>query len=403
MVNFDLVNDTPTTNKTVFLLTDLDVPIDENGRIIDDKKIQQAMQTINYLVKTGARVVIATHLGLPASSFDVRFSTKPIAEYLNKRMHCNVNFTPNCIGEQVKRDIFRTEYGDIIVLENLLFHKEEKDCDMNFARQLADGMNVYVNDSFEYSNYSYASVLAVPLFIRATGGFALTNTIKQLDAFLSPLNQFTTAIIGGNKMFSKIDLLDNLTERAKCIIACGSLGNAILAVFEKNVGKSIYEKHYLKIIEKVLDKAMKNDCLILYPNDAKVVKQLHQENVINKSVDEIENDDIIVDIGEETIKNALSVIDVSRCVFWYGNVGLSEYKNSNLATIEIADKITNLTKKKRLFSIVSGNDTLLSLKKLNYLDKFSFVSRYSSSTVQYMSNKVLPGIEVLRRLSKQMV
>src|SRR5574344_1703895 len=124
MINFDVVSDIPTTNKTIFLLADLDVKI-ENGVIVNDEKIKKAMPTINYLVKTGARIVIATHLGYPASEYDPRFSTKPIAEYLDKRLPCEVRFSSTCIGEESKRDIFRTEYGDIIVLENLLFYKEE--------------------------------------------------------------------------------------------------------------------------------------------------------------------------------------------------------------------------------------------------------------------------------------
>jgi len=403
MINFDVVNDIPTTNKTIFLLTDLNVPLDENGKIIDDEKIKKAMPTINYLVKTGARVVIATHLGYPASEIDLRFSTRPIADYLNKRMHCNVNFTKDCIGEQSKRDIFRTEYGDIIVLENLLFYKEEKNCDMNFARQLADGINVYVNDSFEYSNFPYASVLAVPLFVRATGGLTLTNTIEQLNIFTSSTNKFTSAIIGGKNFSLKKNLLNNLVETTKCIIVVGEIANTFLYAINKKVGKSIYEKSQFDDVLKILEKAKKNNCVIIMPEDVKTIKNLNQNSAINKTIDEIEDDDIIIDIGAKTLDTAQSILDVSRCVFWYGNSGISEYKNANSSTIELAETITKLTKKKRIFSIVSGKDTILSLKTLNYLENFSFVSTSTESTLQYLSGKVLPGIEVLKRLSKQMV
>ena len=164
MINFDVVNDIATTNKTIFLLTDLDVPLDEKGVILNDTKIRLAMPTINYLIKTGARVVIATHLGHPAKRFDARFSTRPIAKYLNDRLHCDVSFCDECIGEKSRKAIFKTEYGDAIVLENLLFHREESEFNMEFAKQLADGINVFVNDAFGYCEKSFSSKVP-PVFL----------------------------------------------------------------------------------------------------------------------------------------------------------------------------------------------------------------------------------------------
>ena len=403
MINFDVVNDIPTTNKTVFLLADLDVPLDEYGKIANDEKIQNAMKTINYLVKTGARVVIATHLGHPASEVDTRFSTKVIAKYLDKRMNCEVNFTPDCIGEQAKGDIFRTEYGDIIVLENLLFHKEEKECDMNFARQLADGMNVYVNDNFANSEYSYASVLAVPIFIRSTGGLLFTETIKNLDLFLSPNNKFTTAIIGGNKIGTKIDLLKNLAEHTKCIVLGGVIANTFLFTIGKNIENSIYEPDHQHQIEEIISIANKNDCLIYLPQDVKVAGGGNYDGVVNKKIDELSKDDVIVDLGDESVKFIMSMIDISRCIFWHGNTGIDGYNIDNSSTILLGEKISKLTRKKRLFSIVNGSDNTLSLQKAGYLKDFSFVSKTYQSTLKYMSGKVLPGLEVLKRLSKQMI
>ena len=398
MVNFDVVNDIPTTNKTILLLTDLDVPIDENGKIVNDGKIQQAMLTINYLIKTGARVVIATHLGHPSNELDQRYSTKPIVKYLDKRLHCNVSFCPTCIGEQSRREIFKAEYGDVVVLENLLFFSGERDCDVNFARQLTDGVNIYVNDAFSFSNYNYASVLLAPLFVRATGGLVLKNNIENLDLFLSCSNRFTFSIIGG-KMADKIDLLYNLSERTKCIAVGGIVANNFLKAFGYNIGKSQFEPRCVEEAGKIFENANKNDCLLALPNDVVVSENL-QGDATTKDVRNLNKDDIIVDLGGESVKNICDILNLSRCVFCYGNIGISEISNSNMASIAIFDEISKLTKKGRLFSVISGQDTILSAQKSNYLDKFSFTSNASVSTLQYMSGKNLPGLEVLKRLSK---
>ena len=400
MINFDVVNDVPTTNKTVFLLTDLDVPIDDFGRIISDEKIQRAMPTINYLVKTGARVVIATHLGYPVNELETRLSTKPIANYLDKRLHCDVNFCPTCIGEQAKRDIFRTGYGDVIVLENLLFYQGEKSCDINFARQLADGMNVYVNDAFGFSNCSYASVLGVPLFIRATGGLVLENEVRQLDVILDNSKYFTTAIIGG-RMNNKIDLIYHLMERARCIVVGGVIANNFLKALGYNIGKSQFEPKCVDEIKKIFDRATKNNCLISFPTDVVVVKDVIENDVITKNIDDVEDDDIIIDIGNESVNNIIGLLELSKCVFCYGNVGIGEFAINGGATRVIFEKITELTRKKRLFSVASGKDTVVALREMGDVNGLSFTSFNPDATLQYMSGKVLPGLEVLKRLSKQ--
>ncbi len=420
MTNFDIVSDIPTTDKTVFLLTDLDVPI-KDGRIIDDAKIRYAMKTIEYLVKTGARVVIATHLGHPASEYDERFSTRIIAEYIDKRMHCDVHFSKECVGEQSRRNIFKTRYGDIVVLENLLFHKEEKECDMNFARQLADGINVYVNDSFSYCEHTYTSVLGVPIFARSTAGLNLANETKQLDVFLCSTNKFSTAIIGGSKFSDKHDLIENLIASVKCLVVCSGVANTFLVALGKNIGKSIYEPNLLDEAKKLLDKATKSGCTVILPKDAivandinfsmknmekttknaKNAKDTNKENIC-KNINDISNDDIIVDIGSETTSLISDVMKSSKFIFWNGTIGITDFQTFKSGTTTIAKEIATLTRKKRLFSVITGNDTLSTINKGSYTNHFSHIANAPKSTLQYMSGKVLPGIEILKRLSKQL-
>ncbi len=402
MINFDVVNDIATTNKTIFLLTDLDVPLDEKGVILNDTKIRLAMPTINYLIKTGARVVIATHLGHPAKRFDARFSTRPIAKYLNDRLHCDVSFCDECIGEKSRKAIFKTEYGDAIVLENLLFHREESEFNMEFAKQLADGINVFVNDAFGYCEKSFSSALGVPVFVRASAGLVLTNEIKKLDLFLNSERGFNTAIVGGDYFDEKFDLINKLVEVAKFVVLGGNVANTFLVATGKKIGKSFYEPMLLEKAKDLLIKASKNDCMVILPQDVIVSKDKGTADKLQKkSINNLDEDDIIIDVADATLKRINEVLELSKYVFW-DNLLTSGNKKSSFSTKFISEKIAISTKKKKMFSIVSGNDLIVALNKLEKLDKVSFVARHHNSTIQYMCNKVLPGLEILRRLSKQL-
>lgn len=400
MLNFDTINEIPTTNKTVMLLTDLDITTDDSGNIVNDEKIRNAMQTINYLVKTGARVVIATHLGKPINETDIRFSTEPIAKYLDQRLNCEVKFCKTCIGNQSRQEIFHSEYGDVIVLENLLFYEGEKNCDINFARQLTEGINIYVNDSLEYSAHAYASVLCAPLFVKATAGIVLANEIKQLDKILDKtiINNTTTAVIGG-KMANKLDLLNSLVDQVKCIAVGGLVANNFLKSLGYNIGSSSFEPDYINSTNIIFEKAKKNNCIFIIPEDV-ITSNTQNKELQMKKIDKIELNDVIVDIGIESVKNICDALSISENVFFYGKISANNIKNSDGET-SVINKIARLTEKNQLFSVANGQDTILSIKKNNCLNKFSFIPSSSKATSQYMSNKILPGIEILKRLSKQ--
>ena len=399
MLNFDIINEIPTTSKTVMLLTDLDITIDDNGSITNDEKIRRAMPTINYLVKTGARVVIATHLGQPENETNMRFSTEPIAKYLDQRLGCEVKFCKTCIGDHSRQEIFHSEYGDVIVLENLLFHEGEKNCDINFARQLTEGVNIYVNDSLEYSAHTYASVLCAPLFAKATAGIVLANEIKQLDKILDKTtNDTTTAVIGG-KMTNKLDLLNNLVSQVKCVAVGGLVANNFLKSLGYNIGNSNFESDCINSTNIILEKAKKNNCIFIIPEDV-IISNIQNKELQMKKIDKVEQNDIIVDIGKESVKNICNALSISENVFFYGKISANNVKNSD-GEVSVVNKIAKLTEKKQLFSVANGQDTILSIQKNNCLDKFSFIPSSSKATLQYMSNKILPGIEILKRLSKQ--
>ena len=402
MTCFDVVNDTPTTNKTIFLRCDLDVPLNENGAIIDDRKIKDALPTLNYLVKTGARVVIGTHLGNPKGEKNEKLSTRVLAEYLDRHLRCDVFFCDDCIGEDTKRTIFRASYGDVVMLENLRFYKEEYTCDLNFAKQLADGMNVYVNDTFAVSNHSYASIIGVPLFIRSTAGFSLQREVENLDKVLQGGGQNIIAIIGGGRLSAKIDIINNLIEKVQYIFICGAVANTFFKEAGYNIGKSMYEPEYTKYVDGILKKATLNNCIIATPEEVIVSKDITGKSKTSiKKITELEDDDIIVDVGEKYVNLIKMVINKTKYVIWNGTLGISEMSAFNKGDMSLIDEITKLTKKKKIFSIAGGNDTFASIIKSGKQDDFSFLSYNGESFTNYLAGRVVPGVEILHRLAKQ--
>ena len=402
MTCFDVVNDIPTTNKTIFLRCDLDVPLTENGGIADDRKLKEAMKTINYLVKTGARVVIATHIGNPKGEKDEKFSTRVIAQYLDRHLRCDVFFCEYCIGEIAKRTIFRASYGDVVVLENLRFHKEEYTCDLNFARQLADGMNIYVNDAFSASNYSYASIIGVPLFIRATAGFNLQLEVSNLDKVVRGGNQNIVSIIGGTKLSTKFEMINNLIERSRYIFICGAVANTFLRAAEYNIGKSVYEPSCTQYVDGLLKKATEYNCILATPEEVIVAKELKKgAKTKTKKITEIEDNDIIVDVGESYVELIKTMINHTKYVIWNGSLGIADIPLFNRGDLELITEIAKLTKKKKIFSIAGGQDTNATIVKSGHKYDFSFLSYAGDSFSNYLAGRIVPGVEVLHRLAKQ--
>ena len=398
MVGFDLITDIPTTNKTILLRCDFNVPLTDDGKIANDEKIVASLPTIKYLVKTGARVVIATHIGNPHGKFDQKLSTRVIYEYLNTHMMCDVYFCNDCIGEATKREIFRASYGDIVVLENLKFHIEEEKCDLNFARELSDGMNIYVNDCLSCSHLHYASILGVPILIRPTSGITLNNELCLLQSVLS--ERHTTAIIGGNNFLSKIDLLNNLLDRVDNLILVGEIANTFLQVLGNNVGKSIRDIECDEIVANLFDKAKKRGCRIILPIDVVVANEISSNSKTKvKLFNDISKNEIIVDIGEKTLSNIKNIVSSSKQVIWYGSACISEVMSFSKGNIELCKIIANETKKKIIRSVVGGKNVVATIYNKKMQNNFSFISKSNQAFLQLISGKMLVGLEILHRLS----
>ena len=399
MFGFDIINDTPTTNKTIFLRCDFNVPLDENGNIIDDGKIKLSLPTIKYLVKTGARVVIGTHIGNPKGTFNEKLSTKVIYKYLQRVLRCQVHFCNDCIGDDTKREIFRASYGDVVVLENLRFHPEEENCNFNFAKQLSDGMNLYVNDALSCCNLQYASILGVPLFISATAGLTLAKNVEIVKKVFE--NRDTLIILGGKNLAGKIEIINNLADRVKYIAIVGTLANAFFSALGNNVGKSIRAIEYEEEILDAIRKAEKNDCQIILPVDVFVSNDISSTaNIEQKLATQLEKNDIIVDIAEKSISNIKYLLSSVKNVIWYGSAGISELAKFANGSIEICNEIADLTNKEKITSLAGGKNVISIIKQEDKIDSFSFISNSNQVFSMLLSGKILPGLEILHRLSK---
>lgn len=399
MFGFDVVDEIPTTNKTIFLRCDFNISLSENGEIIDDSKIKLSLPTIKYLIKTGARVVIGTHIGNPKGTFNEKLSTIVVYKYLQQVLRCNVHFCHDCIGDDVKRDIFRSSYGDVVVLENLKFHPEEENCDFNFAKQLSDGMNIYVNDALSCSNFQYASILGIPLFIRATAGLTLAKDINVIRSVFE--SRDTLVILGGRNLIGKIGIIDYFADKVKYIAIVGTLANAFCFAMGNDVGKSIRAIEYEEAILDVVNKTEKNNCKIILPVDVVVANDISANVETKKKLaTQLTKNDIIVDIADKSISNIKYLLSSVKNVIWYGSAGISELSKFANGSIKVCDEIAKLTKKGKIISLVGGKNVVSIIEKEDKRDNFSFVSNSNQVFSMLLSNKIVPGLEILHRLSK---
>ncbi len=395
-LGFNLLKDTVITNKIVFLRCDLNMPI-KNGEIIDDSRLMYAMDTIKYLIKNGSKIILGTHIGRPNGKFDEKYSTKIIADYLNKFVKSDVYYVNTLSGEKVENAIKKMHYGDILVLENLRFDSREESCDTTFAQELSNFCNLYVNEAFSCSHRAHASILGIPLFIKPVAGLRFEEEVEFLTKVTKTNLNPKTTIIGGSKISTKIDVLKNLIPKMNNIFIAGAMANTFIARSGFNVGKSMIEKNYFETVDEINKLAVSSGCNLIIPNSFQVDKDLTGKNTKIKSISEIENDDIILDISPEYIENKIaSIIQASKLILWNGPLGMFEVEPYHLGSIKMAEMIA---KNKNCISIAGGGDVIAAIAKSKKTKDFSFISTAGGAFLEFIEGKKLAGLEILRRLS----
>ena len=380
--------------KIVLLRVDLNVPL-KNDEVLDATRINKVIPTISYLLNQNAKIVIITHVGRPKGKKITKLSLKPICEHLNDELGVKIKLITKDLKNMNKNDIFHGSDEKIVFFENIRFYPEEENDDLEFAKKLASFGDVYVNEAFSCSHRAHTSVSKITKFIPSYGGLHLINEINALNLITHNIKKPITCIVGGSKISTKIKVITNLARKYDNIIIVGAMANNFLKYNNLNIGKSAFEKNSELIVKEIYETAKINNCKIMCPIDFSVGKNLNDISN-NKKIHEIANDDLILDIGLETVKIIKNIISNSKTILWNGPAGYFENENFAIGSYEIAKEISIRTKNNKLFSVIGGGDTVAVLNKLDLINNFSFVSTAGGAFLEYLEGKELPGIKSLK-------
>ena len=363
-------------NKRIILRLDLNVPI-KNGKITDSNRIDKVMPTLEFLLKKKAKIIIISHVGRPKGKVVQELSLELVSWYIKSKIKKEVSLLKENIFNLNKEDIFKSSKNEVILLENIRFYPEEEANDAKFSKKLASLGEIYVNDSFSCSHRDHASISKITNYIPSYSGIQINAEVNALNKITSEIKKPITCIIGGSKISSKINIIKNLIPKFNSIIIVGAMANNIFKFKGLKIGNSVYEK---------------NKCKIYFPKDVKIGKKLNDKS-FEKDFKDIEDDDMILDVGSKTLVEIKRIIDDSSTILWNGPLGYFENKNFSLGSSEVAKYIANRGNK--IFSVVGGGDTVAVINSLNMKNKFNFVSTAGGAFLEYLEGKVLPGIKAL--------
>ncbi len=381
-------------DKIIFLKVDFNIPI-KDGKVIDDTKIVKMKEIINKLLSRKTKIILCSHLGRPQKNGNEGLSLEQVKNRLENIFKKDIVFLNNYLNKETKDNIKKSN-KELFLLENIRFHKEEENNDTEFSKQLASIADIYINEAFSCSHRAHASVTGITKFIRSYAGETIINELDSLEKIFNKSNRPVTCIIGGSKISTKIDLISNLIKKVDFMIIGGAMANNFIKYNNFKIGKSLFEPHKEEIIKEIISTAHENNCKLIIPEDVIVSAN---ENIAgkNKSLSEIESNDIIFDIGANTIKNIGKIINSSKTLLWNGPLGFFERDFFASGSNEIAKLIKINTQKKLLTSIAGGGDTAAAIKKAKAEDGFSYISTAGGAFLEWLEGKILPGLKVLEK------
>ena len=377
--------------KKVLVRLDLNVPL-KNNQITDTTRIDKILPTLNFLIQQKSKIIIISHIGRPKGKTNSALSMAPVCEYLSKKLSKKVDLLNQNLFEIKPEEIFDKGDDKIVFFENIRFYEQEEKNDEEFAKMLSKFGEIFVNDAFSCSHRAHASVDKIAKYLPSYCGLQMSTEIDALKKVTSDIDRPITCIIGGSKISTKISVIKNLIPKFENIVIVGGMANNFLEYSGHNIGKSLKEDNCNPIVEEILSLAEENKCNVLIPTDVSVGKNLDDSKTI-KRLNEIEDDDLILDIGPKTIKLICSLLDNSKTVLWNGPLGY--FENSNFATgsIEIAKKIVDL--KDKIYSVAGGGDTIAVLNQADAFKQLNFVSTAGGAFLEYLEGKEIPGIKAL--------
>ncbi len=382
--------------KTVLVRVDFNVPLDENLNVADDTRITESLTTINKIIDDGGIPVLMSHLGRPKGSKNLKYSLRPVANYLKDKFGYDVLFSEDCLGDETLKIVNGAIPGQIVLLENLRFYKGEEENSIEFATELKKFGEVYVNDAFGTCHRAHASIDALPrLFNNKYAGALLLDEINYLGKAISnPLKPYVV-IIGGAKITGKIDIIENLYDKCDHILIGGGLSYTFLKAKGYNIGKSIFEEDKIPLATELLDKSYRSGNKLKLPTDVIVADKFESSaSTRNVLVDMVPDLWMGVDIGYETREKFKEIILDARMIVWNGPVGVFEIDKFSEGTITIAYSLVEATKRGAI-TIVGGGDTASAISSLGLKNQVSHISTGGGASLEFLGGKKLPGIQAL--------
>ena len=396
MAGFRTLNDVNVRDKRVLLRVDLNVPM-ENGQITDLTRIERVASTITEIANKGGKVVLLAHFGRPKGP-DPKESLKPVAAAAAQLLGRAVGFAEDCIGDKAEAAVAAMKPGDILLLENTRFHKGEEKNDPEFVAALAKLGDIWVNDAFSAAHRAHASTEGLGHKLPAYAGRSMQAELDALSKALEAPQRPVVAIVGGAKVSTKLELLENLISKVQGLVIGGAMANTFLHAQGINVGKSLVEKDMAATARRIMEKANSRNCAIILPIDA-IVAFHFEANAPSHAygVDALPAEGMILDIGSQSMERVKGAIDDAATLVWNGPLGAFELPPFDRATVETARYVAERTKVGKLTSVAGGGDTVAALNKAGVTDRLTYVSTAGGAFLEWLEGKVLPGVEVLRQ------
>ena len=394
-MDFQSIKTLDIKGKTVLLRADLNVPKQDN-HVTDTTRIDRLKPTITYLRDQGAKVLILSHFGRPEGEQNPEMSLAFLAPALEQNWGVSVRFAQECIGEAAKAAANTASSGDVILLENVRFHKGEKANDPEFSKELATLGDIYVNDAFSASHRAHASTAGIAEFLPSAAGLLMQEELDALTKALEIPEKPVLAVTGGSKISTKLGVLENLIEKVDFLVLGGGMANTFLYANGISMGASLCEKDMAETAKGIMEKAKSVGCEIILPKDVVVVREL-KENAEHTIVDvnNIPDDQMAIDIGPETIAYITDRVKSSRTVVWNGPMGVFEIKPFDKGTNKIAEIVASQTKVGQCTSIAGGGDTVAALENAKAASDFSYISTAGGAFLEWLEGKELPGVVAL--------
>ncbi|PPR46069.1 MAG: Phosphoglycerate kinase [Alphaproteobacteria bacterium MarineAlpha5_Bin8] len=391
------INNYSLKNKNVLIRVDLNVPVID-GVVTDQSRIASIKSTINKVIQGNNKIFLLSHFGRPKGKYNKKYSLEFICDVLKTKLKVNkIYFINSLEAKDIQKIQKNMKHNDICLFENIRFYNEEEKNDLNFSKNLSKCFDVFINEAFSASHRKHSSIVGITKFLPSIAGDNLIDEIKNLNFFLDTSAEIKTAVIGGSKISTKIELIDNLIKYFDNISIAGAMANTFLLAKGYRIGNSIVERNHIDTANNILSKAKKHNCNVFLPVDVVCANNINDKvNINHCDIANVLSDQMILDIGDKTTKNIINVLVNSNMVLWNGPLGAFEHKPFDHGTIEVLNVIKNNNIFSDILTLAGGGDTISAIKMANAERSFSYISNAGGAFLEWLEGKESPGVKALR-------